>query len=69
MFDITAEWIGLLVVVLSQIIVIAVSFQSIKERVKVLEQKVEKTLDTHENLIKIEAKLDLLYEFFITKHK
>lgn len=65
--NLSAEWIGLLVVILTQIIVIVSIFQSLRERVKVLEQKVEKTLDNHDTLVEIGAKLDLLYEIFITK--
>jgi hypothetical protein len=65
--NLSAEWIGLLVVILTQIIVIVSIFQSLRERVKVLEQKVEKTLDNHDTLVEIGTKLDLLYEIFITK--
>ena len=56
----SVEIIGLFVVILTQIVVIAMTFQSLRERVKNLESNFEKIMDSHESISEIKAKLDLI---------
>lgn len=59
---------GLVIVLLTQIVIIAITFQSLRERVKVLEEKSVKDLDYREIILKVESKLDLLYDLYRKEH-
>lgn len=65
----STEVLGLIVIFLTQIVVIAMTFQSLRERVKVLEDKIEKIMDSHVAIAEIKAKLDLIYSSFLDKMK
>lgn len=64
----SAEMFGLILLVLSHIVVITIVIQSLRERVKELEKKAEKASDYSAILIKVESKLDLLYDMYLQQH-
>lgn len=63
------EVVGLVLVLLSQVVVIAITIQSLRERVKALEAQVSQTLGSFTTISKIGTKLDLLYDFYVQRHK
>lgn len=65
----TPEWIGVIIVLLSQIVVFVVSYSSLQTRVKVLEKNAEKAKDSHDIMIEVKSKLDLLYSLYTEQHK
>lgn len=65
----TVEIVGLTFAVIVQLGLIIMSFQSIRERVRVLEENVSKLYDSHEAIAKIEAKLDIIISFYKEAHK
>jgi hypothetical protein len=64
----TPEWIGVLIVLLTQIVVFVGSYYSLLIRVRILEQNAEKAKDTHEIMIAVKSKIDLLYDLYKEQH-
>lgn len=62
MFPQGTELLTLSIFAITQIVVIALAFQSLRERVKVLEEKAAKAWDNHELIIRLDTKINLLYE-------
>jgi len=65
----TVEMVGLILACLVQLVIVVMTFQSLRERVKVLEEKVSKLSDSHEAIVKIEAKLDIIISFYRKAHE
>lgn len=65
----TVEIVGLILACLVQLVLVVMTFQSLRERVRVLEEKVSKLSDSHEAIVKIEAKLDVIISFYQKAHQ
>lgn len=65
----TVEIVGLIFACLVQLVLVVMTFQSLRERVRVLEEKVSKLSDSHEAIVKIEAKLDIIISFYQKAHQ
>lgn len=67
MIDISIELIGLLIVVLTQIVLVATTIKDLKNRVAYLEIEVKELTNSKDTLIAVKTKLDMISEVILKR--